>query len=244
MRYNRRMKKTISALLASAVIMVPLIASADDFTHWLTIGSRGSEVFELQTILHAAGFLSVAPTGYYGAMTQNSVMAFQKKYNLEQVGSVGPKTRALLNAYVAAAKNTQLTPPSSAPTATTTSLVSASTSVPTPSPAPVLVSTTTAASENNPPQVTLGSPASVIPRSSTQTTFSVTTDTPANCRYGTQPGMQLTYMTPFTYTGGTTHTSTLTNLAPDALYVYYVRCTDMSDRQSQEVTVSFSVTGQ
>lgn len=40
-------------------------------------------------------------TGYFGPLTKKAVRKFQKKYNIEQVGEVGPKTRAKMNALFA-----------------------------------------------------------------------------------------------------------------------------------------------
>ena len=68
-------------------------------TTTLKKGMEGEEVLSLQRIL--ATDSSVYPeglvTGYFGPATERAVRAFQKKYGLEQVGFVGPKTRALLN---------------------------------------------------------------------------------------------------------------------------------------------------
>ena len=50
----------------------------------------------LQTFLRQQGYLTVAPNGYYGPSTTKAVTAFQAANNLEQTGSVGPKTLALL----------------------------------------------------------------------------------------------------------------------------------------------------
>lgn len=41
-------------------------------------------------------------TGYFGPVTRNAIKKYQKKNNLPQVGVVGPKTRALLNAELSA----------------------------------------------------------------------------------------------------------------------------------------------
>jgi peptidoglycan hydrolase-like protein with peptidoglycan-binding domain len=75
------------------------------FTQYLVKGSRKSEVSALQT------FLALDPTiypegtvsGYYGPATQRAVGKFQIRYHLAAAGesgygSVGPKTRAKLNA--------------------------------------------------------------------------------------------------------------------------------------------------
>ena len=39
-------------------------------------------------------------TGYFGSLTEKAVKKFQKKYGIEQVGIVGPKTRAQLHKLV------------------------------------------------------------------------------------------------------------------------------------------------
>ncbi len=57
-------------------------------------GSNGDQVRYLQVLLAADS--SVYPegliTGFYGALTERAVKAFQKKYGLEAVGFIGPKT--------------------------------------------------------------------------------------------------------------------------------------------------------
>jgi peptidoglycan hydrolase-like protein with peptidoglycan-binding domain len=250
------MKKTLMALAATAIITVPFITSAATFTTWLTVGSRGLDVTALQAILVAQGYLKVVPTGYYGALTKQAVMAYQKANGLEQVGSTGPKTRALLNAYVVAHVPTSSAPMTpiapSAPVAPAapisptapTAPVSTNTSATTTVTATTTISATPTPSPNDPPHVTLVSPAAVIARISSQTDMVLKTDKAASCRFGTQPGMNFSDMSSFDTNDGLTHMHSFTNLSPDAYYIYYVRCNDMSDRSSQEMTVSFSVTGQ
>ena len=71
--------------------------SGYQFSNTLDIGSTGADVTALQNRLTADGLYSGPVTGYYGSLTQTAVMAFQAKYSLDQVGIVGPQTRALLN---------------------------------------------------------------------------------------------------------------------------------------------------
>lgn len=70
-------------------------------TSKLKRGMSGAEVSALQTII--AKDPNIYPegliTGYFGTATERAVMRFQKKYGLEQVGYVGPKTRELLNNF-------------------------------------------------------------------------------------------------------------------------------------------------
>jgi hypothetical protein len=62
----------------------------------LMVGSRGDDVKLLQQYLIKKGLLSAQATGYYGKLTEGAVKAFQKQHGFDQVGFVGPKTRAKL----------------------------------------------------------------------------------------------------------------------------------------------------
>lgn len=72
-------------------------ASTYRFTKYLVAGSRGVEVTELQNLLARLGFFKTEATGYFGAVTKKSVLAYQKANKISQVGTVGPLTRASLN---------------------------------------------------------------------------------------------------------------------------------------------------
>ncbi len=65
----------------------------------LRLGMSSDDVKALQEILAADP--EIYPegliTGYYGPLTERAVLKFQKKYGLEQVGFVGPKTLKKLN---------------------------------------------------------------------------------------------------------------------------------------------------
>ncbi len=66
----------------------------------LKVGSEGEDVTKLQTALVAKGFLKIpkgAAYGYFGKLTKEALAKYQASVNLEAVGSLGPKTRALLN---------------------------------------------------------------------------------------------------------------------------------------------------
>ena len=67
------------------------------FTKPLTMGSAGTEVFELQKKLTDLGLYSGPITGTYNSLTWDAVKKFQLQHNLEQVGSIGPATRSALN---------------------------------------------------------------------------------------------------------------------------------------------------
>ncbi|MEN9390124.1 MAG: hypothetical protein RLZZ283_224 [Candidatus Parcubacteria bacterium] len=52
----------------------------------------------VQQRLKDHGYFAPAPTGYFGPITKAAVIAFQKKQNIDPIGTVGPKTRAALDA--------------------------------------------------------------------------------------------------------------------------------------------------
>ncbi|OHA17733.1 MAG: hypothetical protein A2664_03930 [Candidatus Taylorbacteria bacterium RIFCSPHIGHO2_01_FULL_46_22b] len=86
--------KTRAALDASSN---PIAGQSFVFTMNLQQGSRGEDVRKLQLLLQSTGYFTVEPTGYFGAITRVSVIAFQNAKGIEPLGSVGPKTRAVLN---------------------------------------------------------------------------------------------------------------------------------------------------
>ena len=72
-------------------------SSAVIFYRTLDVGSTGSDVTALQQRLTKEGVYSGPITGKFGYLTQVAVKAYQARNNLNQVGVVGPATRALLN---------------------------------------------------------------------------------------------------------------------------------------------------
>lgn len=93
--------KKIQKLFAVGLLftLIPFVASAQSLNRGLRRGLSGDDVKVLQALLAADS--SIYPeaniSGYYGTLTQNAVRKFQKKYNLDQVGVVGPKTLKKLN---------------------------------------------------------------------------------------------------------------------------------------------------
>jgi hypothetical protein len=67
------------------------------FTKYLTSGSSGDEVTELQNLLAAQGVFTATPNGNYGPQTKAAVMKFQAAHGISQLGVVGPSTRSALN---------------------------------------------------------------------------------------------------------------------------------------------------
>ncbi len=73
-------------------------SGSGSFTTYLRPGSTGDEVMHLQQVLAQLGFFSATPNGTYGPATTKAVMKFQAAHGLDQLGVVGPSTRAALNA--------------------------------------------------------------------------------------------------------------------------------------------------
>ncbi len=67
------------------------------FVAYLYRGSRGKAVEELQKRLIAGGYLNSEVTGYFGALTEAALQAYQSANGVSPAGVTGPLTRALLN---------------------------------------------------------------------------------------------------------------------------------------------------
>ncbi|MBI2451187.1 MAG: peptidoglycan-binding protein [Parcubacteria group bacterium] len=101
MRNKTRVKFIcITLLLLLFFSAIPLVyAESSVFQSYLKRGSSGNEVARLQQVLktmpeiYPEGLVS----GYFGALTEKAVKKLQAKYGIEQIGVVGPKTRARLN---------------------------------------------------------------------------------------------------------------------------------------------------
>lgn len=67
------------------------------FTSFLSIGSTGDEVTELQKRLISEGYFSGVATGYFGTATEAAVKKYQSAHGITAAGYVGPSTRDVLN---------------------------------------------------------------------------------------------------------------------------------------------------
>jgi hypothetical protein len=87
-------KKTIITLTAVLIIASLSIQPALAYSagRILKKGMRDPNVTELQNDLKMLGFFSENPTGYYGDITNNAVVEFQKKYGLTPDGIAGKNT--------------------------------------------------------------------------------------------------------------------------------------------------------
>jgi peptidoglycan hydrolase-like protein with peptidoglycan-binding domain len=97
---------------------VPTVTSAKTSSE-ISQGSSGEAVKVVQQQLIALGFLKSTATGYFGPLTLEAVIAFQKAKGIDAIGIVGPKTKAALAS--ADVSNATPVPPTPSPTTNTNS---------------------------------------------------------------------------------------------------------------------------
>lgn len=96
------MKKKIISVLAMMVMVLALFTStafADYYTSSKTLryGQTSSDVVSLQEDLKSLGYFKYPTcTGYFGSVTKQAVISYQKAKNLAADGIVGPITRRAL----------------------------------------------------------------------------------------------------------------------------------------------------
>lgn len=71
--------------------------SAEAHSPDLYEGVSGKDVTELQSTLKKLGYFHTTPTGYYGSITKEAVIQFQRDFNVPSTGFTGPLTRAKLS---------------------------------------------------------------------------------------------------------------------------------------------------
>src|SRR3990167_868550 len=100
---------------------IPTTDSPINFTRNLTIGSRGTDVTELQKLLSEQGLLNAESTGYFGTLTKEAVQKFQRARGISDTGYVGTLTRgALTNLNLANSNDDAFLPPPGDPRVPTT----------------------------------------------------------------------------------------------------------------------------
>lgn len=88
----------VLCVFIACLLVTSNTVAAATFDRALIPGSTGPDVAQLQQILTGQGDYTYPQiTGYYGMLTKQAVVAFQTANGLEPIGSVGPKTRELLN---------------------------------------------------------------------------------------------------------------------------------------------------
>ncbi len=72
-----------------------------NFTRDLTIGSKGEDVKKLQEFLKEQGFFNREASSYFGSVTKEALINFQKKANISPTaGYFGLKTRNYINSLI------------------------------------------------------------------------------------------------------------------------------------------------
>ncbi len=87
---------TTVGIMPTLITQAPLI-NRYQFTSDLRLGSKGTDVIELQKFLTTEGLYSGPVTGNFGPLTLEAVKAYQAKENLPSTGYVGTMTRESLN---------------------------------------------------------------------------------------------------------------------------------------------------
>ena len=86
-------KKTISIFLTIIIMTASLVGTSNALS---SIGSRGTEVKNIQTRLKNWGYYKGSVDGIYGTKTKNAVIKFQKKHGVKADGICGPVTLELI----------------------------------------------------------------------------------------------------------------------------------------------------
>jgi hypothetical protein len=84
MQIHKSTQKIVAGLLSFAMVLTLVVglsassaSAATTFSRNLTVGSQGSDVTALQTMLQAGGFFTATPTGYFGSITKRALAAWQ-----------------------------------------------------------------------------------------------------------------------------------------------------------------------
>lgn len=90
------MKKLVTLLIVISTVLLVFTSnvSADYYSEYKTLryGNRNNDVYALQKDLNWLGYGNYNPTGYFGSMTYNSVVNFQRRWGLSVDGIVGHQT--------------------------------------------------------------------------------------------------------------------------------------------------------
>ena len=92
------MKKYISALALTMTLLSSSLQAGAATNDLIYLGSWHDEVPKIQQTLLNKGYFNHEVTGYYGNITKNAVIAFQRDCGIATDGIVGPITRSKLYA--------------------------------------------------------------------------------------------------------------------------------------------------
>jgi peptidoglycan hydrolase-like protein with peptidoglycan-binding domain/3D (Asp-Asp-Asp) domain-containing protein len=108
-RFGPKTREALSEELFDRAIQKKLQEKWNEFHFESTLqkGKRDPEVVRLQEVLIAQEFMDHVPTGYFGNVTREALIAFQIDHGIIEsknnpgAGNVGPKTREILNTILA-----------------------------------------------------------------------------------------------------------------------------------------------
>ncbi len=90
------MKRHIKYLAVALCAVILIHCAGFGVEAYSKIGSRGTEVRNIQQRLKDWGYYKGSVDGIYGTKTKNAVIAFQKKHGITADGICGPKTLELI----------------------------------------------------------------------------------------------------------------------------------------------------
>lgn len=84
------------------------VPSSFAFKRDLQVGSKGTDVVELQKFLKEKGFFNREPTDYFGSITKTALINYQKSVKISPAsGYFGPKTREYINSVMGTSTTVQ-----------------------------------------------------------------------------------------------------------------------------------------
>jgi peptidoglycan hydrolase-like protein with peptidoglycan-binding domain len=96
LKVNGKIKKPTRSAIIQLTDLANKASVLDPDSRIIGYGASGTDVAELQGLLAVVGHDPGPPDGYFGAMTYNSVLAFQQARGLVADGMIGQGTRAAL----------------------------------------------------------------------------------------------------------------------------------------------------
>ncbi len=97
----RTKEAILSSLNNFTQLSVRDVGGSDNFPNALNQGDRGSQVIELQNNLRRLRYFTPNSTGFFGSVTRNAVISFQRDYGLRTNGIVDSQTWMTINRAVA-----------------------------------------------------------------------------------------------------------------------------------------------
>ncbi|SFD45217.1 spore cortex-lytic enzyme [Ruminococcus albus] len=99
-KYICRSLAVIVSLLLISALLGKIIPRKQETVS--SLGSYGNEVRAIQEKLKERGLFNSNVTGYYGEITRNAVLAFQRQQGISQTGTAGPITLKALGISIGA----------------------------------------------------------------------------------------------------------------------------------------------